>query len=143
MAEVTVGLTDQQLDPGAAIATVTDDSCGAVASFVGTVRVSAAADTEAEVTSLYYEAHTELAEEVLREICDEAAGRWGLVKVVALHRVGECALGEPTVVIAVSAPHRAQALEACHWIIDSTKQRVPIFKKEHYADGATWIGSGS
>jgi molybdopterin synthase catalytic subunit len=144
VAEVTAGTTEQSLDPGAAIATVSDSSCGGIASFVGTVRVSAAAEGSEgkEVVALEYETHPTLAEERLRAICDEAANRWGLAKVVALHRSGRCELGDPTVVVACSAPHRAAALDACHWLIDELKTSVPIWKKEIYSDGTSWVGTG-
>lgn len=145
MAEITSGLTTQSLDPGAALATAEDPSCGAVASFVGTVRQTPAVSGSAgrTVLALEYEAHTELAERRLAEICEEAAERWGLAKVVALHRLGRCELGDPTVVIACSAPHRREALAACTWLIDTLKATVPIFKKEIYDDGSAWVGSGA
>lgn len=141
--EITVGLTDQALDPGAAIGTVTDPTCGGIASFVGTVRDSAAVDGHADkpVVALEYEAHPELAEEKLHAICQEAVSRYGLVKVVALHRVGRCSLGDPTVVVACSSPHRAEAIGGCRFIIDEVKGSVPIFKKELYEDGSAWVES--
>lgn len=144
MAQITCGLTAQALDPGIAIATVGDASCGAIASFVGTVRESPAASDNAGriVVGLTYEAHERLAEQLLEEIARQAAERWGLEKVVMLHRVGECALGDATVVVACSAPHRREALDACSWLIDALKAGVPIFKKEVYSDGSAWVGIG-
>jgi molybdopterin synthase catalytic subunit len=143
MAEVTSGIVDQPLDVGAAATTVADPSCGGIATFVGSVRISSATrrNSAKEVVALEYEAHPTLAEERLGQICDEAATRWGLAKVVALHRSGRCDLGEPTVVVACSAPHRGEALEACRWLIDELKATVPIWKKEIYADGTAWVGA--
>jgi molybdopterin synthase catalytic subunit len=121
---------------------VRSDRCGAIAGFVGTVRSSAAAPghEEAEVVSLEYEAHPKLAQQRLAAIGQAATTRWGLENLVAVHRVGVCALGDPTVVIACAAPHRREALEACHWAIDEIKSTVPIWKREVYTDGASWVG---
>lgn len=144
-AEVTVGIVSGTLDPGAAIAAVDDPAAGAIASFVGSVRATAAAEGNRgkEVTALEYEVHGPLAERRLQEIADEAAGRWGLAKVVLLHREGACSLGDPTVLVVCSAPHRAEALDACRWMIDEIKASVPIWKKELYSDGSGWVGQGS
>jgi molybdopterin synthase catalytic subunit len=122
---------------------VRDDSCGAIATFVGTVRSSAAAEGKRHerVLALEYEAQVDMAEKRMREIVDTAAARWGLVRAVAVHRVGTCELGDPTVFIGCSAPHRKEALEACHWIIDELKRSVPIWKKEMYSDGSSWVGA--
>ena len=111
--------------------------------FVGTVRDSAASSENEErpVIRLEYEAHQDLAEQTLAAIAEETAGKWDVRKMVVLHRVGVCELGEPTVVVAVAAPHRADALESCRHIIDAVKSSVPIFKKEVFADGSTWVGA--
>jgi molybdopterin synthase catalytic subunit len=81
-----------------------------------------------------------MAAKELEDLALEAASRWPLRRVVALHRTGICVLGEPTVVVACSAPHRDEALEACRFLIDSIKGGVAIFKKEIYADGSSWAG---
>ena len=140
---ISTAISDQPLDVAAAIADASAPSCGAVASFVGTVRETAAAAENAEkvVTALEYEAHPTLAPQRLDEIAAEAAGKWGLERVVAIHRTGTCGIGEPTVVVACGSGHRAEALEACHWIIDELKATVPIWKKEIYADGSSWVGA--
>lgn len=119
-----------------------DPAAGAVASFVGTVRETAAveANRDKAVVGLDYEAHPELAPKRLDEIAREAKQRWALIRVTACHRSGPCALGEPTVVIATSAAHRDAALTACRWIIDEIKESVPIWKKEIYRDGSSWVG---
>ena len=111
--------------------------------FVGTVRESAAvADNSSKpVTRLDYEAHPQLAPKRMEEICSETAGKWELNDVIALHRTGICELGEPTVVVVCGAAHRGDALEACRYIIEEIKATVPIWKKEVYADGSSWVGA--
>ena len=143
MAHIRTGLSESALDPGALLAEMTDPSCGGLGIFVGTVRRSAASGAAAEVEALEYEAHPELAAQALEAIARTAAERWKLERVVALHRTGRCEVAEPTVVVACAAPHRAEALDACRWIIDSIKTEVPIWKKELYADGSAWVGAGS
>ena len=143
MSIVRTGLSEEPLDVNAAIGEASTPSCGAVASFIGTVRETPAV-TENEgkaVTRLDYEAHPTLAASRLEVIAQEAATKWALERVVAVHRVGTCELGQPTVVVACGAPHRAEALEACRWLIDELKASVPIWKKEVYADGSTWVGT--
>ena len=143
MAWVRTGISPDPLDVATAISEASDPSCGAVASFVGTVRESASVRDNAEksVTTLDYEAHPILAAERLEEVAQEAVTKWPLERVVAIHRTGTCELGEPTVVIACGSAHRGDALEACHWLIDEIKATVPIWKKEIYADGSSWVGA--
>ena len=126
-----------------ALAAVGDPTAGATATFVGTVRQTPAADgvDGSLVVRLEYDAHPTLAPARLREIATAAAERWNLTKTIAIHRTGACMVGDPTVVVACSAPHRGPALEACRWMIDSIKQDVPIWKREVYATGAAWIGT--
>lgn len=143
MSATKTGISAEPLDIAAEIAAASDLSCGAVASFIGIVRESAAVPGNASktVTMLDYEAHPTLAASRMEDIAREATTKWGLERVVAVHRTGRCELGEPTVVVACGAAHRAEALEACHWIIDEIKASVPIWKKEIYADGSSWVGS--
>ena len=143
MSSTKTGISAEPLDIAAAIAAASDPLCGAVASFIGTVRESAAVTSNAAkaVTMLDYEAHPTLAASRIEEIAQEAVTKWGLERVVAVHRTGRCSLGEPTVVVACGAAHRAEALEACHWIIDEIKASVTIWKKEIYSDGSSWVGS--
>ncbi|HVF53117.1 MAG TPA: molybdenum cofactor biosynthesis protein MoaE [Actinomycetota bacterium] len=140
-ARVVAAITGEPLDVAAAIAQVTDNAAGAVSIFVGTVRStpSTGSDGARTVVRLDYDAHPELATEKLSAIATEAAGRWDLLGVSALHRTGTCEVGEPTVVIACSAPHRVDAIEACHWMIDEVKSSVPIWKQEVFADGSAWV----
>lgn len=137
------GLTPDPLRVEEAVARVASPACGAIALFVGTVRASAAVPGREDepVVRLEYEAHPALATSKLQQIADAACARWGIARLVALHRVGACDLGQPTVVIACAAPHRADALEACRWTIDEIKRTVPIWKREVYADGSDWVGT--
>jgi molybdopterin synthase catalytic subunit len=143
VAHVHTGLSSHALDVQALVDDATDPACGGIGVFIGTVRNSAAAthNSGRRVIRLEYEAHETLAGTKLEEIAFEASEKWGLRRVVAIHRTGLCELGEPTVVVACSAPHRAEALEACRFMIDTIKATVPIFKKELYADGSSWVGA--
>jgi molybdopterin synthase catalytic subunit len=143
VAEIMTAISPEPLDVDAAVARVSDPAAGAIATFVGTVRESPAATEGAgrSVVRLEYDAHPTLAPEKLREVAEAAAGKWALIKIVAIHRTGDCEVGEPSVVIACSAPHRGDALDACHWIIDEVKGGVPIWKREVYADGSSWVGA--
>jgi molybdopterin synthase catalytic subunit len=142
MAVVKTSLSDSPLDVARALADVQAPELGGLAVFVGTVRSSAAVDgnQNKSVVGLEYDAHPELAPRGLEEIAREAVERWDVRRVVLVHRTGACGLGDPTVVVACGAPHRADALEACRWIIDTVKGTVPIWKKELYADGSSWVG---
>jgi molybdopterin synthase catalytic subunit len=140
---VATGLTAEPLDVSAAITAVASPAAGGIGVFVGTVRASAAVPEHSgeQVVRLEYEAHETLAARRLDEIAHEAAGKWDLTRVAAFHRTGACELGEPTVVVACAAAHRGAALDACRWVIDELKQTVPIFKREVYASGASWVGA--
>jgi molybdopterin synthase catalytic subunit len=140
-----IGLTAAPLEVTEPVAAATTPGCGGVGVFVGVVRESPAVEANSgrSVVALEYEAHGTGAERRLAESAEEATGRWGLLGVSAVHRTGRCALGEPTVVVACGAPHRAEALEACRWVIDTIKSSVPIWKREVYADGSDWVGAGS
>lgn len=140
---VDVAMVADQLDVMAAIEAASAPDLGGLAIFIGTVRVSAAveANSEKSVTSLDYDAHPTLALDRLEEVVRRAGARWDVRRAVAHHRVGHCEVGEPTVVIACGAPHRADALEACRFIIDALKAEVPIWKREGYADGSSWVGA--
>ena len=142
---IAVAVTDVPLDVAAAIAGASGPDIGGVGVFVGTVRDSSSVESNSDkpVIALDYDSHPSLAEQRLRAIAAEAAGKWDLRRVVAIHRTGHCELGEPTVVVAAGAPHRADALEACRWIIDTIKSTVPIWKREAYADGSSWVGDNA
>ena len=125
-------VTDAPLDVEALVRAVRDTSDGGLVTFVGYVRDTS--DDGRAVTGLEYEAHRELALHVFGDIGAEAQARFGVSRVAIAHRVGSLALGEAAVAIAVAAPHRAAAFEACQYAIDELKARAPIWKKEHYRD---------
>jgi molybdopterin synthase catalytic subunit len=133
-------ISDAPLDLNSAAAEAASVEAGAVATFVGTVRRSSRGR---EVLYLEYEAFAEMAEPMLAQLADELIARHGLCKVAIHHRVGRVEIGEASVVIAVSAAHRAAALEACREAIDTLKNTIPLWKKEVYAGGEEWIGKGS
>jgi molybdopterin synthase catalytic subunit/molybdopterin converting factor small subunit len=133
-------VTDQPLSLEAVAAEVADERAGAVATFTGTVRRRS---RSREVTRLEYEAYAEMAEEVMANLAAELARRYELCSVAIHHRVGTLGIGEASVVVAVSAPHRQDALAACREAIDALKETVPLWKKEVYEGGEEWIGQGS
>jgi MoaE-MoaD fusion protein len=133
-------LVEGPLDLAAVIAEVADERAGAIATFQGTVRRQSRGR---EVIALEYEAYGGMAEKVMAEIAAGVKQRYDLSEVAVAHRVGRCEVGEVSVAIAVSAPHRQDALSACRDVIDELKQRVPLWKKELYEGGEEWIGRGS
>jgi MoaE-MoaD fusion protein len=133
-------LSDAPLSLDAVVAEVRDDSAGAIATFVGTTRDVSRGRT---VTALEYEAYQGMAEGVMADIARELEARYALCRIAIHHRVGRVDVGDTSVVIAVSAPHRGDALSACRDAIDTLKERVPLWKKEIYEGGAEWIGRGS
>jgi molybdopterin synthase catalytic subunit len=133
-------LSAEPLDVARVVAEAESDDAGAVATFVGTVR---RASRGRDVVRLEYEAFAEMAEPMLAGLADELKAKHGLCEVAIHHRVGPVDIGDASVVIAVSAPHRAAALDACREAIDTLKETIPLWKKEIYADGDEWIGKGS
>jgi MoaE-MoaD fusion protein len=133
-------LTDEPVDVQAVIAEVTDERAGAVATFLGTTRVHSRGRS---VTHLEYEAYEGMAEKTMAEIADSLQGKYDLCAVAITHRVGRVGIGETSVAVAVSAPHRHDALAACREAIDTLKEQVPLWKKEVYEGGEEWIGRGS
>ncbi|HEY8446740.1 MAG TPA: molybdopterin converting factor subunit 1 [Thermomicrobiales bacterium] len=131
-------VTEEPLDARAIEALVADPGSGAIVTFTGTVRNVARGK---EVIALDYEAYPPAAEKMLRRIGDEMRERWDVKQVAIVHRIGSLQVGEASVVISVSAPHREEAFAACRYAIERIKEIVPIWKKEQYADGAVWIGS--
>jgi len=133
-------LSEQPLSLEVVAAEVASDEAGAVATFVGTTRVHSRGRT---VTHLDYEAYEGMAEQVMAEIAEELKARYELCEIAIHHRIGRVGIGERSVLIAVSAPHRQDALAACKDAIDTLKERVPLWKKEVYVGGEEWIGRGS
>ncbi len=133
-------LSAEPLSVDAAVAEVRDDAAGAIATFVGTTR---AHSRGRDVIHLEYEAYEGMAEQVMADLAARLVERHELCQVAIHHRTGRVEIGESSVVIAVSAPHRAAALAACHEAIDELKVSVPLWKKETYVGGEEWIGQGS
>ena len=133
-------VTEEPLSLDAVVAEVADERAGGIATFTGTVRRQSRGR---EVTHLAYEAYAEMAEDVMGQIAADLLARHDLCAVAIHHRVGRVELGEASVVIAVSAPHRQAALEACREAIDTLKETVPLWKKEVYEGGEEWVGRGS
>ena len=133
-------LSGQPLSLDAVVAEVADERAGAIATFTGTTRRQSRGR---DVVHLDYEAYEGMAEQVMAEIAAELEARYELCSIAIHHRVGRVGIGETSVVIAVSAPHRADALAACKDAIDTLKERVPLWKKEVYEGGEEWIGRGS
>jgi molybdopterin synthase catalytic subunit len=133
-------LQAEAIRPEELVAEVRRDVDGAVALFLGTVRDHHAGR---RVRHLDYHAYPGMAEREMERIEAAARERFGVSRVAVVHRTGRLEIGEVSVAVAVAAPHRAEAMEACRFVIDRLKQTVPIWKKEYYEDGAVWIdGAG-
>lgn len=131
-------VTQEPLSEAAVVGAVADPEAGGLVVFSGVVRNETGGR---RVKFLEYEAHAPMAEAKLREIGETIRARWpGVKRVAMVHRLGRLEIGEPSVVIAVSAAHRAEAFEACRFAIDRLKETVPIWKKEHFEDGEVWVG---
>jgi molybdopterin synthase catalytic subunit/molybdopterin converting factor small subunit len=133
-------LTEDPIDLAAVVAEVEDERAGATATFVGTVR---ARSRGRQVLRLEYEAYEGMAENVMADLAEQLRERYDLCAIAITHRVGVCEIGDASVAIAVSAPHRQDALAACKDAIDTLKDTVPLWKKEVYEGGEEWIGRGS
>jgi molybdopterin synthase catalytic subunit len=129
-------LTAHPLDARRLEAAVSHPGAGAICTFTGIVRDNSRGQS---VTHLDYEAYAEMATAQMRRIGDEIAERWPESRVAMAHRTGKLEIGEASVVVSVSCPHRAEAIAACKWGIDRLKESVPIWKKEHATDGTYWI----
>lgn len=136
-----ITLSTEPIDTHALSESVRDRDAGAVVIFQGTVReLTAGVRTD----HLEYEAYPEMAVRSLEELEQQVRDRFRVIRVAIAHRVGKLEPGEVSVVIAVSSPHRAQAFEAARWLIDTLKERVPVWKKEFYSDGRTeWQHPGT
>ena len=134
-----IDITADPIDIAAAIRFTQTPEAGGIDVFLGTTRTETRADGVALI-ALDYEAYPELALKQLHELAAGAREKWPIVRCVVLHRIGRVALAEPSVVIAVATPHRAEAFEACRWLIDSLKSVAAIWKREVWSDGeTTWV----
>jgi molybdopterin synthase catalytic subunit len=135
-----IELRDSPLDVGAAVASVSDGGAGAIAVFLGTTRREKNAEGH-PLIALDYEAYGEMAGKQMRTLAQEARQRWPIQRMAVLHRIGRAEVGQPSVLIAVSSPHRAEAFEACRFLIDRLKAEATIWKKEIWDDGSSsWVG---
>jgi molybdopterin synthase catalytic subunit len=130
-----VALTREHIDRGALVAALQQPGDGAVVVFDGIVR-----DNTRGRKTLYldYEAYEEMALEQMQKLAREAGERFAVDRVGVVHRLGRLEIGESSIVIVVTSAHRAAAFDACRWLIDTLKRTVPVWKKEHFADGAVW-----
>lgn len=132
-------LTDRPLDAAALLAEVASEGCGGTALFLGTVRRSA---EDGDVAGIEYSAYPEMAEAEFDRMVAEARSRWPALRVALRHRTGFISAGEASIAIAVACPHRAEAFDACRYLIEETKKRVPVWKKERLASGSErWVNT--
>ena len=129
-------ITPEPLDALELMQAVGNDAAGAVSLFAGVVRNE---NLGRRVEFLEYDAYPPMAERKMREIADEVRARWPVTGVAMAHRTGRLQIGEASVIIAVSSPHRADAIEACHYAIDRLKAVVPVWKKEVFEGGEEWL----
>jgi len=135
-----IELTNDPIDVAAVLEVAKSPNAGAVVLFLGTVR-GVTGDKHTEF--LEYECHPEMAKSQLAELVGEAEAKWPLTGCVVVHRLGRQDVGETTVAIAVSSPHRKEAFQAGEWLIDRIKEVVPIWKKENYTNGTSdWVHPG-
>jgi len=135
-----IQLTSEPIDTTRVLAEVADNRAGAVVLFLGTTREFTG---ERRTKSLDYECYPGMAKKKMAELEVEARKRWPIVACAIVHRLGHLEIGEASVAIAVSAPHRGDAFEAGQWLIDKLKEVVPIWKKENWADGTSqWVHPG-
>lgn len=133
-----IKITEKAIDVQKVIDTVSSLGAGAVNIFIGTVRNNAHGKN---VVWLEYEAYESMAVAEIRKIIDDASHRWPLLGWAVSHRIGTLKPGEVSVAIAVSTPHRRDSFEACQYIIDTLKEKVPIWKKEVFEDGEEWVSA--
>ena len=134
--EPLIQLTREPLNRDALVAAVSHRSVGGIVLFEGVVRDNARGK---QVRYLEYDVYEEMAEQQVRTIVAEAKRRWGVERVAVAHRFGRLEIGETSVIIVVASPHRAEAFEACRYIIDTLKTTVPIWKKEVATNGEEWV----
>ncbi|MEO5589323.1 MAG: molybdenum cofactor biosynthesis protein MoaE [Gemmatimonadaceae bacterium] len=136
---IRAAITAQSIETQRLIDEVSSPDCGASAIFLGTVRST---NLGRSVNGIEYSAYTEMAEAEMRRILDEAITAFDIRAAVVEHRVGELTVGDVAIAAVVTHPHRGPALDAVRFIVDETKKRAPIWKRERYADGSTeWVGA--
>jgi molybdopterin synthase catalytic subunit len=129
-------VTDNQLDPDRLFQHVRKDEAGAVVLFYGVVRNT---NLGRKVEYLEYEAYPEMATKVMEGLVTDMQAKWEVTDVAIQHRTGRLEIGETSLIVAVSSPHRREAFEAGHWLVDRFKDKVPVWKKEVFEGGEEWI----
>jgi molybdopterin synthase catalytic subunit len=134
-----IQLHDEPIDIGPVVDFVSASAAGGIDVFLGTTRDETGANG-GKLIALDYEAYAPMALKQMKDLAARARARWPIVRLAILHRIGRVELARPSVIIAVSTPHRGEAFEACRWIIDTLKAEVPIWKREVWEDGSgTWV----
>ena len=136
---VEVRITDQSIDEALLDSESPDATTGATVVFVGRARNSSSENPGSRVVRLEYEAYAPMALKELRAIAQECSARFGAHRVCVCHRTGVLPIGESAVRIEVTTPHRAEAFEGCRFVIEEIKKRVPIWKREVYDNGSSWV----
>ena len=138
MSKTSIKITSEKLDLQACYDFVTDASCGGISAFVGTVRN----DTKGkEVTQLDFSTYKPMALKEMQKIADLALRKFAIEKIAIHHAEGMLQIGDIPVIITASAKHRKSAFDACQFAIDTLKETVPIWKKEHFSDGEVWVNA--
>ena len=133
-----IAITIEPIDVAAALKSIESEQAGAIDLFLGVVRDNT---QDRSVNRLEYEAYDRMAVSEMEKIADEAHQRWPILRYTIIHRKGTLQIGEIAVLIGVATAHRADAFEACRYIIDTIKQTVPIWKKEVFMDGEEWVNA--
>ncbi len=129
-------ITDKPIDSGTLIKAVESPEAGAVVTFNGVVRNNSGGR---DVLRMEYEAHTEMAEQLMADLSHVIKRKFNIIAIALQHRTGILEIGESSIMIAVSAPHRAEAFKACRYAIDTVKSTLPVWKKEFFKDGSSWV----
>lgn len=138
MSNTSIKITSEKLNLDKCYEFVTDDSCGGIVAFVGTVRNST---QKKEVIQLEFSTYKPMAIKEMQYIAEIALKKFSIKKIAIHHAEGMLQIGDIPVIIVVSAPHRKAAFEACEFAIDTLKETVPIWKKEHFSDGEVWVNA--
>ncbi len=138
MSNTSIKITSEKLNLDKCYEFVTDDSCGGIVAFVGTVRNST---QKKEVIQLEFSTYQTMAIKEMQYIAEVALKKFSIKKIAIHHAEGMLQIGDIPVIIVVSAPHRKAAFEACEFAIDTLKETVPIWKKEHFSDGEVWVNA--
>lgn len=133
-----VALTNNPIDVAAALTYLQSEQAGAIDFFLGVVRNNT---QDRPVDRLDYEAYDRMALSEMQKIVDQATARWPVLRCAVVHRTGTLRIGEIAVLIGVATAHRADAFDACRYMIDTIKQTVPIWKKEIFTDGEVWVNA--